>query len=200
KLGQWLNHSLYFPKHGSDETEPADVTPGEPVIEHREEEIEVEASPRTEDQEEKEPEVVLKLSDAESLEDEGGLTTEVGKKVSRTSIRDRAHGIGFDDIATMMEPRYGTAECLRLRFDPVRHEYWLDGRPGIVLSALSITHIASANREVLAVAAVRIHLDKAIHYRYANAKPEIAKFKADLEAKESAIQATGQPGGNSGKA
>ncbi|KAF9161598.1 hypothetical protein BGX20_002048, partial [Mortierella sp. AD010] len=192
---------------------PADVTPGEPVIEHREEEIEVEASPRTEDQEEKEPEVVLKLSDAESLEDEGGLTTEVGKKVSRTSIRDRAHGIGFDDIATMMEPRYGTAECLRLRFDPewlellgdavldiLSIEYWLDGRPGIVLSALSLTHVASTNREVLAVAAVRIHLDKAIHYRYANAKPEMAKFKADLEAKESAIQATGQPGGNSGKA
>ncbi|KAF9367103.1 hypothetical protein BGX21_007825, partial [Mortierella sp. AD011] len=31
--------------------------------------------------------------------------------------------------------------------------YWLDGRPGTVLSALSLAHVASTNREVLAVAA-----------------------------------------------
>ncbi|KAF9370053.1 hypothetical protein BGX21_005694 [Mortierella sp. AD011] len=69
-------------------------------------------------------------------------------------------------------------------------EHWIDTRPQNKLVELSRADVASTNRGVLAVEAIHIHLDEAIHYRCADTKLEMAKFRADLEAKESAIQVT----------
>ncbi|KAF9996912.1 hypothetical protein BGZ79_009337 [Entomortierella chlamydospora] len=40
---------------------------------------------------------------------DGELTAEVGKRLTRSSVKDRARGVGFDHVVTIMEPSHGAA-------------------------------------------------------------------------------------------
>ncbi|KAG0022139.1 hypothetical protein BGZ80_000952 [Entomortierella chlamydospora] len=133
------------------------------------------------------------LSAAKSQERAGLASGRVSDPEDYTCVEEE---IGYTAGARL--PAVGTPRDAVL--DILSIEYWIGARPESESSVLFRTHVASTNREALAVAAVHILLDKAIHYRCANTKLEMAKFKADPEAKELAFQATGEPGGDSGKA